>query len=474
MKDSVNFVKKCWIELCVFASYAAVLLYISPLDITQLNNGDKGFGLLYSAMFLERLHPSSLYTFLSFLVTHVGIPDGMALAIFLSIVPSIISNIFVYLTVKKITKSRFYAICGSLFFMSSWIFIAQAVKLETYMLVSMLFVIGYYVYLCGKSGWAMFWWGLSLLAHWIAAFPAIFGIIFYEIINKRLGLIKKWYVSVIVYAAIYLPWLFLLKVYNPDLGDQPFWFLLMIGWGAGPMSEVVGNIPRFLTCIFSVIGFGIFPALLYFIKDLKNSSVLLFAFLIPVFYALVTIADAVVMQLSICVAFMAVAAGCGMQYVTEKWIKYSLVILSSLLFLASIFVWNIDTRPTSARDMINQLNNIPDKSFVVEIRSYNGVSDTYGGSVAWTVDYYNRTHDKDIFTINAGYLGQSLWVRGRQKIADRGIVFPSVDDMITNNPKEVISKIMTALQKSNPDKDFYYYKVLDTHTMKMELAKWKN
>ena len=83
-----NIIKYKWL-IVLLASYLAILIYCSPLDITQLAAGDKCFAHLYSAVTGERLYNAPLYTLMGWIVTRLPIQDGFALSLFLSIIPAV-------------------------------------------------------------------------------------------------------------------------------------------------------------------------------------------------------------------------------------------------------------------------------------------------------------------------------------------------------------------------------------------------
>lgn len=469
----LSFLKKYYIELSIFAVYSGILFYISPLDITQVNSGDKTFSFLYSAVYFERLHPSPLYTYLGWLVTRLPMSDGMSLSIFLSIIPSIATCIFVYLIIKKLNSSIFYARVGTLLFAASWIFVAQAVRIESYLLVTLLLVVGYYFYVCRKSTLSMLFLGLAMGSHWGTSAPFLFGIFFFDIFNKEFFLIRKWYIFVFTVAVIELVWYFVVPTYNVDIDNSiNLLWSLQIGWGAGNLIDIVDNMPRFLSAVVFSIGLGLMPAVLFFIKDLKKSVIYLFPALIPLFYSLITIADCAVNQAAMAVPFLAIAGGLGMKYIDTVAIRKMIIIGSIVMMLSSIFVWNIDTNPTTARDMINQLDNVPDHSIIVDLRLVNGKTDTYGGGVDWTVNYYNKKMNKNLFPLNIGYLGYAGFNDGRQKILDQGIIIPNIDDMTGATPQKNMENVMNSLCRYNPEKDFYYYDCVDLISVKYELKKW--
>jgi hypothetical protein len=454
--------------IALLAAYFGILLYCSPLDITQLNAGDKCFTLLYSATSGERLY-GPLYTLIGWLATRLPINDGMSLSILMSILPAVGSVACVYFAIKKQTNAYGAPFFGALCLASSWVFISQALKVEIYVFAAFFLILGYTLAVYKKGALAAIAFGLALTSHWVTTVPAVFAMLLYNRDFRR-----KSYLTIVTYAVIYGIWR-ALPIYDSALVDDSILYSLLLfslGWGSGSISDLFSNLSRIPIAVFA-IGFGWISVLLYFIKDFKKAIPIIFIISIPLLYLIVTLADSGYMQMSVIIPFLAVAAGLGFGYIQNFNFKKVVVYGAFLTFLAIPIFWNIDTNPTTARDMINQLNNIPDKSIVVCYRQYDGNTDTCGNSVSWMVDYYNRENDKDIFPLLVGFLWDQQNPDRRQEIYDRGVIIPNTDDMYGDTLAKQCKNTMDALVEYNPSIDFYYYEITDLRSLTCELRKWQ-
>ena len=448
--------------------YFFMLLWCSPLDITQLNCGDKAFSMLYSSVYFERLHPSPVYMMLGWLVTRLPIQDGMALSIFLSILPAVGSVVCVYYIVKKKSSNGYAPLVASLALMSSWMFVSQVVKVEVYPLVAFMLIFAYALLVYEKTRMAAVVFGFASIVHWITAFIAIFALFIH-----RSDLRSKWYYMLPIPVVIMIFWYGFMPSYNPDM-NQSVLFLVQVGWCAGPLSEVPGNMIRTIPVVLSTVTIAWIPTLAFFCKDFRKAVPFIFIILIPISYMIVTVADSGYMQMSVAIPFLAVASGMGMEHIRKYKIERAIVFGLIVVLITVPLVWKIDNNPTTARDMILQLDDVPDGSYIMALRVYDGDTDTYGGSVAYLVEYYNRHSGRDLFAVNLGYLWQGeTFDKGKQEIMDRGIVIPNIDDMTGGTMEEQLENTKNALSLCNPGKTFYYYEIVDLEEMVCELKEWE-
>lgn len=432
-----------------------------------MNCGDKCFSFLYSAVYLERLHNSPLYTFCGWLVTRFPFRDGFSLSLFLSVLPAVATVVLVYLSVYKQRHDRFAACVGAVTLMASWVYFAQAVKVEVYIFASFFLMLGYTSLIYKRYNFGALFFGAAATVHWITALATLAAFVLHE---KELR--RRWYIWGSVILGIYLIWYLGVVPFNSDADQDPF-FLVNLSWSAGPISEVAQNIARFLVVPLFGGTAGWFFIGPYIRREFDKAIPLLYAFSIPLIYLLVAVADSGYMQMATVIPLLAVMAGLGVMHMKRRLAKI-LAVLFIFPLIALPFIWNIDSNPTTARQMINALDQVPDDGFVVALRMYHGKTDTYGGSIECLVTYYNRHSGRCLRTVNLGYLWQSaVYQEGAQRLRATGLAIPLYDDMLGATMAESIVKTLCALKDYNPDARFYYYEVTDAETMRMELAEWQ-
>lgn len=451
-----------WLILLLF-TYFGIVLYCSPLDITILGAGDKCFTHLYSAATGQGLYNSSIYMMFSWIIARLPFSTGFSLSFFLSIIPSIICIALVYFAVKKQTDTKGAPLFASLSLAGSWVFLIQALKVDVYPIVAMFLILGYTLAVYKKGTLAAISFGFALASHWVDAIPAVVAILIY---NKEFR--RKSYWCVIVYVIIAIIWRFV-PVYKDgayNAGIMSSFYILTGWWGSGSFNDLIGNLSR-IPIIMFMIGFGWIPATLYSIKEYKKAAPLIFIVGVLLIFIIVAPSDAGSQQMGAIIPFLAVAAGLGLKYIKFK----NIIVFGSIatLFITPIF-WNIDTNPTSARDMINQLDNVPDNSIVLAYRE----PIAYSNAIMWIVDYYNYENDKHIYPLSIGIFNkQSEFADKIQEVKDMGIIIPDEDTICVGNVSQSSLNIINALVDANPNISFYYYECVDFRSLKCELKLWE-
>lgn len=456
-----NIIKYKWL-IVLLVAYFSILVYCSPLDITQLNSGDKCFAHLYSSVTGVRIYNAPLYTLLGWVVTRLPFSDGFSLSFFLSIIPSVICVALVYFAIKKQTDTKGAPLFGALSLAASWLFVSQAVKVEVYPALALLLILGYTFAVYKKGVLAAITFGFALSGHWVDAIPVVFAMFFYSREFRR-----RSYLTLIVFAGVFIAWKFLPNYRNGIFEDT---FLssairLFEFWGSGTVYDFILNLSR-IPIIMFMIGFGWIPAILYFVKEYKKAAPIIFIVGVLCLFILISLNDAGYQQIGTIIPFLAVAAGLGFKYLANVNFK-RIVICGTLITLLLIpLCWNIDTNPTSARDMIDQLDDIPDNSIVACYRE----PDAYANAISWTVDYYNFENDKHLYPL----VVCSLWYANDsniKEITDMGILVPEIGNgspLMFNYPKT-----MDAIAALNPNISFYYYELVDDRSAGCDLKIWQ-
>ena len=460
-----NILRYKWLILLLVV-YFAILVYCSPLDITQYAAGDKCFAHIYTAATGQRIYTDPIYTMLSVLFTRLPFSDGFSLSFFLSIIPSVICVALVYFAIKKQTDVKGAPLFGSIALASSWMFVSQAVKVEVYPILAMLLILGYLFAVCKKGTLAAITFGLALAGHWVDAIPIIFAMFIYSREFRR-----RFYISLIIWIGMYCMWT-IFPTYRGGLFDTNLKssMIILFNWyGGGSFKSIIGNMSRIPIVIF-MIGFGWIPAFLYFVKDYRKAAPIIFIVGILVMFIIVAPGDSAFQEIGTIIPFLAVASGLGFGYIISKGIRKIVVCGTCITLLLIPAFWHIDTNPTTARDMINQLNNIPDNSIVACYR----YPSQYSNSVIWTVDYYNFEHNKHLHPVIPWELIEpSKYPKDINDMINLGLVIPSTEEIYGNSSITLdYVKLMNALAACNPGVDIYYYKMIDIRSMRCELTLW--
>jgi len=181
--------------------------------------------------------------------------------------------------------------------------------------------------------------------------------------------------------------------------------------------------------------------------------------------------------------FIAVMAGIGINHLTMKYLDKGVLVGSMLMMISMPLFFDIgntvDERETTARQMIDDLNGIENGSVILGMRLFEGedgkmYSDSLGGNVSVLVEYYNRDNDKAMIPVRISFLSNLKYVEQREELTRRGMVLPDRKDIVRKlgwTIEDWIKNIGQQIFLSNPDRDVYYYEVVDKETERCELVK---
>lgn len=428
-------------EYLIFPLYFAILFIASPKDATYYAGGDKALGLLYGMVTLNSDFANPVYTSLGWLVTRLPIHDGLAVNVFLSIIPSVISSIIVYMIVFKLTDRRFYATCASLALMSSWIFFVQTLKLESYPLMAMLISLSYLGIVKKNNYLSVLPMVVAMWTHFMIAMVVTICFIGYYKSFRSM-----WYVlllSFIMYPIFHY------------LHKGGFYSYYTAGaWNAvfgGHSDTIVENVTRGLALTVGGIGIALYPIYKFFINAKLRHIVPL---LVPLLIFSLFSSFLPEWQWQLFAGVMplaAISAGIGMSYIAKKSIQYCVAGLLVLSIIPLPMIFQLDNNPTSARVMIEELDYIdPDSNYVV---MWGGTYRDFGcfGS-NFAVDYYNYFNGDRVRSLHIGHESSGF------------------------NVPESYSTYFDFMDKfmvMNPGVDIYYYRLSENSTLKCELISWK-
>jgi uncharacterized membrane protein (UPF0136 family) len=375
----------------VIAIYTSLLFYCSPLDITQINLGDKSSSLLYESVSGNISGRSPLYSIFGWIITRIGHPDVMMLSIFLSIIPAVVSLWLVYLLVKQETGDKFYAITSMIIMMASGLYFLQAQKIEPYCLTSMLVVLALYLVVNKHFSLSAVIAGLSILAHPLAGLILIVFAVHYHEFRS-----KMWIAIGIPIISYLIMILFQGRIEGMSLIDSVTSF-------GNTFSFAFIKSGYEISSLLFIAAFGIIPFLWVVYKESTVYFTLgILTLSLPICNCLTNFPG--VNLLSMLIPISAVIAGMGMKYI--HWKKLFLVLNCSVLLLMP-FIFNVRSIDnvngfTTARNMINDIKTLQTGDYLYERKMYDGRIILDGYFIRDAVAYVNYTDRKNIKLIDSG------------------------------------------------------------------------
>lgn len=479
----MEFLKRHWKHFAFFGLYLAVLLVCRAPDISQVCKSDDCFSFLYGAKFFEHKYPVPLWNVLGYIFANLPFGnDGGNLALFLSVIPAFLTSIVVFLAVKKQTDNKYAPWIGSATLMGCYLYFSQAVIMEIYMLLALLFSLAYLMLIYKKYTLASVFCGLGIAAHYMT------GIVpFLAFFLVSGGFRKRSYIALLIAIVFLVLYYSFVPIFSWEL-------LGSTGSQYNDLYEQIiatikgGNVDQpyigiWMVAQMLVVGFGLslIPMFL-FAKDLRKSNLLLFLCFFPLIYVIVGGVLHRFTQLPPFAPFFAIMAGLGVSKI-KMWHLEKIILLSSLVMLIScLFLFNVrilDESPTTARQEIELFDEAEDGSLICCVRLFDigrgMMSDTLGGHVAPTVEYYNRTHDKHLIPVYIQTLYDKGYTEYIKKLYERGVVLPdSVPGLKSAAPEDMewwYLEIMKIFVDLNPDFDVYYLHIVNIENQKCELVK---
>lgn len=388
----------------------------------------------------------------------------------LSAVSTMVACVFIFLLVRHLVLNRsglgakLAPYVGAAAYASSFPVWTQSVIPEVYTLAAMLMVVAVYLVVTRHFYWAAAVFGLSLGSHHLIAF-AIFPCLVYIWYLRRQGEVdlKFRYVALLGALGLLLYLQPLLFVGDPQetsngLGvavSQSGGTLPMIG--QLPMTYVPSRSYEFLVLLLPGVGAGLL--LLGFIPRSKETWLLLVMALGPLVYYYVSIPPQWATFVVPGVAFLAVLLGVGAAYFPVA--KAVPVVLALMLVGVGMNLYHydigrsVDPAPTTARQMYEDLDRVPDGAYVY----------THTWGHGWMLIYYYCVeHDWRFTMVNqGGLLYQQPWYL--DEMDKRGVVLPDYEYMngipggfLWNTPETAkfdMYEFLTLIVQENPDKDFW-------------------
>jgi hypothetical protein len=473
---------KYWKHIGLFGLYFAVLMICKMPDISQKCFGNDCFSFLYIASFLSTRYPSPLYAIFGYPVAHLPFgSDGGNLVLFLSVIPAFLTSILVFLILSRKTENKWAPFVGSAVYMGCYITFSQAIITEIYSLLAFLMALSYYLMVIGRYRLSAAVTGLILASHYMTG--GIFFIVFL-VWNKKYR--KYFYLPIIIGALFWICYLFLFKnfYWDPNGGNAGFFSNLfrqiINAFGLGDFGSFGSGI--WMAIQMAVISFGIaiIPILVYS-KKIKESAPYVFMVFIPIIWIAIGAYRSRFVDLVPFVPFAAIMAGMGTVELNIKHFEKLVLICSIAMLISMPFVFlRVDERPTTARQIINELDTVPDDSLIMCVKLFpwedGAFSDTCGGHIAAVVDYYNRKHGTSFIPVDVTVICDTTFTEARNRLIKCGVILPDTSDISfkdqssASDTERWYMEQMEALAEANPERNVYYYKCTDIGKEKYEIT----
>lgn len=406
----IGWIKKYWLEILVFAGIFTILMIDLNPNFTFMNKSLDSLDYIYAAKYFYVAHQLSYPLYL--LIGHIFLmlPFGteswrMGL---ISVLSSVGTCIFLYLIVKRLLSSRWYALLAVLIFGMSALVISQSIIVETYSLLTM-FATGAY-YFAIKKQWKRMaiMVSLGLAVHILMGIVFVIALFIKEFRSNKVAILIS-LVGILFY--IYLP---LRSGATPDLvANQGTTNIItsflnavtVINYFMGTLS--IYELPKRIFDTIGVLGvsmgiLAIFPIVIYFWHRKFYKSILFWLCLIPIIIFISELDMQTYDYMMMAIPFLAIAACFGLKILRDRynWAKcftYSMVVIivGFGLFNANYF----DIGRTLDKNMyVTQLyqsySEMPTNAVLLGNNNYQ------------MVNLYNKEHDTHIVQVEVGKLTQ--------------------------------------------------------------------
>jgi|GEM_PF-7007251 len=476
--------KKYIKHLLFFGSYLAVLLICMSPDISQKCYGNDTFSFLYGAKFLEVRYPAPLYTFIGWPVSNLpfGV-DGGNLVLFLSTIPAFLSSIFVFLITRKYTEHRLAPWVASASLMGCYVFFSQAIIVELYSLLAFFSIASFLALTYGKYKTAAVLCGCAMACHYITGMLPFVAFFIY---SKEFR--KIFYLPVFVFAIIFLSYhtfldRFVWEIKTTSSGQLfDIFDKILMAFERGEIHDLPQTVWEGASILVISFGVAIIPVL-KFMSNAKRSYVYWIVLSLPIGFILFGGYSRYINIVPFA-PFIAVMAGIGVSQLTIKHLEKG-ILVCSLVMMASMPLFfdigrTLDEKVTTARQMIDALDEVDEGSIIMGLKLFewddgHEYSDSLGGNVAVLVEYYSRETDREMIPVRLSFLLDSeKYEDQRAELRYRGMILPEYEDVLRRAGWEAdywMHNLAKQVAAYNPDRDVYYYEIVDKETERCELVK---
>jgi len=466
-----------------FGSYLAVLLICMSPDISQKCYGNDTFSFLYGAKFLEVRYPAPLYTFIGWPIANLpfGV-DGGNMVLFLSTIPAFLSSICVFLITRKLSDNRLAPWVASASLMGSYVFFSQAIIVELYSLLAFFSIASFLALVYGRFKTAAVLCGCAMACHYITGMLPFIAFLIY---SKEFR--KMFYLPIIVFLSIFLSYHTFLDRFVWELeatsSGQLFDIFdkILKAFERGEIGDFPQTIWEGVSIVVISFGLAIIP-ILKFMSNAKKSYIFWIMLSLPIGFILFGGYSRYINIVPFA-PFLAVMAGIGISQLTIKHLEKG-ILVGSMAMMASMPLFfdigrTLDENDTTARQMIDSLDEVDEGSIIMGLRLFewddgHDYSDSLGGNVAVLAEYYVRETGREMIPLRLSFILSSRYEQQRDELLRRGMFLPELEDIRRKVGWDVdywMDHISKQISLYNPDRDVYYYEVVDKETERCELVK---
>jgi hypothetical protein len=396
-------------------------LFLCCKDYTWIfASGDSGDWLAAANMWLVvQPYGSPLYILLARAISFLPFSLPAAMTILLSVIPSVITVVFVYLITVKISGKKILGITASVVLLGSAVFLSQSTILEEYALAVMFVVLAYWFYLKDKKVLTALMLGLGTAVHIVPL--AIAGLWMLLHIKQ----ISTWIKPLLVFVASgILPYsltLYLLAGAGyPFLGGYGLSleairsYIATTGvFGSLTIFQFPDRVIDFTAIMLTSFGIALVPAIAFFKKrpwEMWQKLIFIVIFF-SLWYYLTCLDPTAWTFVSYASPFIAITAALGISKLNKPGLTQLVVVGAITLMLLNSIAFNaaiLNKQSPIATDYYNNIMALPDGSALVLNR---------GGFESMAV-MYAISEGKNITPIfftgygyknNASYINYSKW-----------------------------------------------------------------
>ncbi len=399
----------------------AYYLFLCCKDYTWIfASGDSGDWLAAANMWLVvQPYGSPLYILLARAISFLPFSLPAAMTILLSVIPSVITVVFVYLITVKISGKKLLGITASVVLLGSAVFLSQSTVVEEYALAVMFVVLAYWFYLKDKKVLTALMLGLGTAVHIVPL--AIAGLWMLLHIKQ----ISTWIKPLLVFVASgILPYgltLYLLAGagypflggYGLSLAAFKSYISTTGVFGSLTIFQFPDRLVDFIAIILTSFGIAIIPAIAFFKKrpwEMWQKLIFVVIFF-SLWYYLTCLDPTSWTFVSYASPFIAITAALGIAKLNKPRLTQMVIVGAIALMLLNSIVFNaaiLNKQSPIATDYYNNIMALPDGSALVLNR---------GGFESMAV-MYAISEGKNITPIfftgygyknNASYINYSKW-----------------------------------------------------------------
>lgn len=433
-------------ELITFAAIGGITLLLTGYDYTWINTDCDGIHYVYSAKYLYPAHKTSapLYLLISHLSLYIPIGTEYFRMALVSVCATTIASIFIYLSIKFRTDNRWYGLIGAILYGSSVLVISQSTIVESYALLTMFGVLGYYF--SQKKRWlaTVLSLGCGLAIHPLALFYIIPIFVF----NRKELLKVKWVLITLAFLLFYLYipitnrppylWQSSSSIFSSegvrDLINDVGGTIMMLTGGIS-MWDIPKRILDTILLIGVSLGIGIIPLLWKRANILKEP--LFWLMLIPTLYFVTDLAIQTYVYLMPAIAFACIYIGDVLHKFNKK------VLIAGMACVLALWAFNIsymdigrtlDPNMEASNYYYNELDKVPDGAVLLCQQGWEWAA----------ISSYNKNNDRNIIEVYIGALSSAEY---QETLMGYGLELESDASLSSREQEKLVARSLVELNK---------------------------